>query len=236
MASKRLAWLAGGLLLCRSALAAPALDVTLDGLTAKGHLPLSSAFCLPKDAAGTPQDKSPGIRWRNAPKATRSFVLLAVDPDVTTDLSLMNKPGVVIPTDSPRQDIWHWVLIDIPPTIHRLAPGEEGDRFVPGGKPIGPTGHGVRGSNDYWPYFNKNPSMPESMKGPYGGYDGPCPPNNDQKIHDYKFRVFALDVPSLGLTGQFFAADVLRAMQGHVLAQGEAAAPFDFNDFSIPRR
>jgi len=38
--------------------------------------------------------------------------------------------------------------------------------------------------------------------------------------------VYALDVPSLGLSGLFFGEDALRAMQGHVLASGEADAEY----------
>jgi len=202
------------------------LDVAIGGLTAEGNLPQSSAFCLPKNLAAKLQDKSPEITWSSGPARTKSYALLMVDPDVPADLSLMNKPGVTIPADAPRMNIYHWVLIDIPADFRTLPEGVEGNRFTPGGKPIGPAAYGLRGSNDYWPYFNKNPNAPAAMRGPYGGYDGPCPPSNDVRVHTYKFEVYALDVKTLGLSGQFFATDVLKAMQGHVLAQGEAAAKY----------
>jgi Raf kinase inhibitor-like YbhB/YbcL family protein len=141
----------------------------------------------------------------------------------------MNKPGVTIPVNAPRMNIYHWELIDIPATITALAPGEDGDHFVPGGKPIGPGKVGIRGTNDYWPLFNKRPGAPAKMKGPYGGYDGPCPPANDMLVHPYVFQVYALDVASLHLTGRFFAPKVLKAMQGHVLAEGQAAAKFTYS-------
>ena len=35
------------------------------------------------------------------------------------------------------------------------------------------------------------------------------------------FALYALDVPSLGLSGAFDGADALLAMRGHVLAQDE---------------
>jgi phosphatidylethanolamine-binding protein (PEBP) family uncharacterized protein len=38
-------------------------------------------------------------------------------------------------------------------------------------------------------------------------------------MHRYFFRLFALDVATLELPGRFGAGDVLRAMQGHVLAE-----------------
>jgi Raf kinase inhibitor-like YbhB/YbcL family protein len=206
-----------------------ALAVRLEGLTPGGFLPLSTAFCLPPGSPGKPHDQSPGLDWSTGPAGTQSYVVISIDPDVTADLSLMNKPGVRIPVGAPRQNIYHWELINIPAWVTRLAPGVEGDGFVPGGKPIGATILGVRGTNDYWPLFNKNPHAPPGMKGPYGGFDGPCVPSNDDLVHTYKFQVFALDVRTLPLTGQFFAPAVYKAMQGHVLAQGEAAAKFVYD-------
>jgi Raf kinase inhibitor-like YbhB/YbcL family protein len=205
-----------------------ALTVKLTDLTQAGDLPLSSAFCMPPGSSATAEDKSPGLAWSAGPANTKSYAVIMIDPDVPTDLSLLNKPGVTIAADSPRMDIYHWVLINIPSKTHGLEPGADGYHFVPGGKPIGPTEIGVRGTNDYWPYFNKRPMAPASMKGPYGGYDGPCPPTNDLRVHNYKFQVFALDVATLPLSGQFFAPAALKAMAGHIVAQGEADAKFSF--------
>jgi Raf kinase inhibitor-like YbhB/YbcL family protein len=211
-----------------AAAAPPPLHVTIEGLTAGGDLPLSSAFCLPPFSNAAPQDRSPAITWSGGPPGTQSYTLLMVDPDVTADLSLMNKPGVTIPPDAPRMNIYHWVLIDIDAALHQIPEGVEGESFIPGGKPIGVTPYGVRGTNDYWPYFNNNARIPAAMKGPYGGFDGPCPPSNDLLVHRYVFEVFALDVSSLHLSGRFFASDVLAAMQGHILARGEATTRFSF--------
>jgi len=226
-----LALLAGATLcagVANAAFAKSSLTVQLQGLTAAGKLPISSAFCMPKGSPIKAQDESPGISWSPGPANTKSYVLIAVDPDVVKNLSLMNKPGVTIPVSAPRMDIYHWELIDIPASVTSLAPGEDGDHFVPGGKSIGPGKVGIRGTNDYWPYFNKRPGAPAAMHGPYGGYDGPCPPSNDLLVHTYVFRVYALDVNSLNLTGQFFAPAVLKAMEGHVLAQGKASAKFTY--------
>jgi len=211
------------------AAAAPSLTVTIEGLLPSGNLPISSAFCLPKGAPGKPEDKSPGLDWSAGPAGTQSYVVIMVDPDVVKNLSLMNKPGVTIPVDAPRMNIYHWELINIPASVTHLDPGEDSDGFVPGGKPIGPGKVGVRGTNDYWPFFNKRPGAPAAMKGPYGGYDGPCPPKNDLLVHGYTFEVFALDVPTLPLSGQFFAPAVIKAMDGHILAEGQASAKFTFS-------
>jgi len=210
------------------ALAAAPLTVQIHGLTPSGDLPVSTAFCMPKGSPLKPRDESPGISWSPGPPGTKSYALITVDPDVVKNLSLMNKPGVTIPVGAPRMNIYHWVLIDIPASVKALAPGEDGDHFVPGGKPIGPGKVGIRGTNDYWPYFNKRPGAPAALHGPYGGFDGPCPPANDQLVHTYVFKIFALDVPSLNLTGQFFAPAALAAMQGHILAEGQTGAKFTY--------
>lgn len=52
------------------------------------------------------------------------------------------------------------------------------------------------------------------------GYGGPCPPPK-HKAHRYFFRLHALDVESLNLHAGASKADVLGAIDGHVLAQTE---------------
>jgi phosphatidylethanolamine-binding protein (PEBP) family uncharacterized protein len=44
--------------------------------------------------------------------------------------------------------------------------------------------------------------------------------------HRYVTTVYALDTATLGLNGLFFGEDAQRAMQGHVLASGEADASY----------
>ncbi len=204
------------------------LSVSLEDLTPAGRLPVYTAFCMPKDFGQKPLDRSPGLDWSAGPVATKSYVIISIDPDVTTDLSLMNKPGVTIKADSPRQNIYHWALINVPADVHHLSPGDDGDGFTPGGKPLGAAKVGLHGVNDYWYLFN-NPKAAAAMHGPYGGFDGPCPPSNDERVHNYRFIVYALDIPTLPLTGAFFAPAVLKAMQGHILAEGEADAMFTFD-------
>jgi len=55
------------------------------------------------------------------------------------------------------------------------------------------------------------------------GYDGPAPPPG--KIHHYHFRVYALDC-LLDVDDGFARLDLIRAMQGHVLANGELMGTF----------
>ncbi len=47
-------------------------------------------------------------------------------------------------------------------------------------------------------------------------YCGPMPPDKD---HEYTVTLYALDVPSLGLSEGFFLSDLRRAMKGHVIAE-----------------
>lgn len=200
--------------------AGAALTVRIDGLDAGGRFADAAAFCPP---AGAPKkDISPGVSWSAGPAGTQSYVVLMTDPDVPQDFSLINKAGVMIPADAPRISVFHWVLADVPPTITALAPGVESEGLTPGGKPIGPTSHGLRGANAYTMFLAKV----EGMAGTYGGYDGPCPPVNDERVHHYTIRVVALDVKTLGLAGAFDGEAVEKAMVGHVLANGESVATY----------
>jgi len=67
------------------------------------------------------------------------------------------------------------------------------------------------------------------MEGTYGGYDGPCPPWNDSIVHHYHFEVFALDVETLGLQGEFTGQDALEAMEGHILASTSHMGTYSMN-------
>lgn len=207
---------------------AETLAVEIGGLAADGRLPDRAAFC----PAGTdgPGNVSPAVRWSAGPAGTRSYALVMTDPDVPADLGPMNRPGVTIAADAPRITLHHWVLGDIPPDVTALAEGIEGSGIVPHGKPVGDTGHGRRGANDYTGFLAGAPDM----AGTYGGYDGPCPPENDLRPHRYVVRVFALDVPALGLDGAFGGPALLAALDGHVLAEGQAVATFTRNPQLLP--
>ncbi|MGX1307058.1 Raf kinase inhibitor-like YbhB/YbcL family protein [Amorphus suaedae] len=210
-------------LVAASAAAGEALDVTIGDVDAAGRFADSAAFCPPEGAAET--NVSPEVRWGAGPDGTKSYALLMTDADVPADLSLINKPGVTIATDAPRVTIHHWVLVDIPAWQSGLARGVESERLVAGGKPIGRTDHGLRGANVFTAFLAGN----ADMAGTYGGYDGPCPPTNDLRAHRYRIEVFALDVPTLGLSGAFTGADAEAAMKGHVLARGSATATYSLN-------
>ena len=85
------------------------------------------------------------------------------------------------------------------------------------GKPATPSAAGLKGLNTYTVVLAAN----DAMKGQYYGYDGPCPPWNDDVVHHYHFTVYALSVSSLGLPKDFDGPAVLDAMKDKILAQGE---------------
>ena len=161
-------------------------------------------------------NRSPHLAWSDVPEDTKSFVLLCVDPDAPTVAEMVGKPGVEIPVEQPRCDFTHWAMADVPADVRGFAEGAWSDGVTVGGKrePRGP--HAARhGLNDYTMWFAGD----ATMGGDWLGYDGPFPPSNDLREHRYFFRLFALDVASLGLPERFTAGDALRAMQGHVLAE-----------------
>jgi len=178
------------------------------------------------DASGFAGNRNPHLAWSGVPEGTRSFALLCVDPDVPTVPELVGRSDVTIPLDQPRGDFIHWVMVDIPATQREIAAGSCSDGFSARGKqpPAGPAG-ARQGLNDYTGWFAGNPEL----AGSYRGYDGPYPPFNDERLHRYFFRLFALDVERLPVEGGFTAADVHRAMHGHVLAEAAIHGTYTLN-------
>lgn len=99
---------------------------------------------------------------------------------------------IVDDPDAPAGTWNHWLLWDIPPAVHALAQGHK------------PGGVGTSGTND----FGRS------------GYGGPCPPKG-HGTHRYFFKVFALDVPALGLKTGAKRAALDAALKGHALGQAE---------------
>lgn len=160
-------------------------------------------------------NRNPHLVWEGAPEGTQSFALIVHDPDVPSRPDDVNREGRTVPHDLPRVDFFHWVLVDIPAGVTEIPEGAESDGVTPRGKPVGPSRFGVRGRNDYTGWFAGDPDM----EGTYGGYDGPGPPWNDERLHHYVFTLYAVDVPTLGLQGAFGGDDARRALEGHVLAR-----------------
>ena len=192
-----------------------------------GPIPGAFAFCIPADEGHVTfaPNRSPHLRWSGVPSGTQSLAVIVADPDVPSVPDDVNQEGRTVPHDLPRVDFYHWVLVDIPVDLGELPEGFDSDGVAEGGKAPGTTGHGVRGINNYTDWFAGD----EQMGGDYAGYDGPCPPWNDERLHHYRFTLYALDVPTLGLSGAFGGPEALAAMEGHVLADSSWTGTYTLN-------
>lgn len=95
--------------------------------------------------------------------------------------------------------LWvHWLVYNIPPDTKEIPEGASSARRLPKGAAEGMTsGHTT-------------------------AYGGPCPPSG---THRYFLRLYALDSP-LALKPGATRSQVLDAMRGHVLAEGELMAKY----------
>lgn len=192
---------------------APGFSLNVKGIEENKAIPAQFAFCQP-DGMGKTKDGgniNPEISWKNPPEGTKSFALIMVDPDVPASFDDANKEGKTLPADMPRQDFYHWVLVDIPARLNKINEAADSSGMKAGGKPVGKTAYGINGQNDYATF----------MQGTYGGYDGPCPPWNDERLHHYHFRLYALGVESLGLSGPFGGKQAMEAIGKHSLGQAQ---------------
>ena len=194
----------------------------------QGIIPAEFAFCAIDSAAHAKMsnNRNPDFSWTGLPAGTRSLALLCHDPDVPSRGDDVNQEGRSVPATLPRVDFFHWVLIDLAADTRAIARGEFSDGITARGKP-GP--HAPRdarqGINDYTGWFAGD----KEMAGNYFGYDGPCPPWNDELPHHYVFTLFALDVPRLEVAGVFTGADVRKAMAGHVLGEASVTGRYTLN-------
>lgn len=169
---------------------------------------------------------NPHLAWAELPAGTRSLVLICHDFDVPSKGDDVNRSDREVPSDLPRVDFFHWVMVDIPPTLAQIAEGEFSRGFTPRGKPGPATRHGARhGLNDYTGWFAGN----AEMAGDYYGYDGPFPPFNDSLVHHYVFTLYALAVDRLDVRGAFTGHDVRQALAGHVLSEATHSGTYTLN-------
>ncbi|HEV7912467.1 MAG TPA: YbhB/YbcL family Raf kinase inhibitor-like protein [Albitalea sp.] len=172
------------------------------------------------DAVGTPtfaDNLNPHLAWSEVPAGTHSFALICHDFDVPSRGDDVNQPDREVPADLPRVDFFHWVLVDLPASLHEIAAGEFSRGFTARGKAGPATLHGARhGINDFTGWFAGD----AERAGDYFGYDGPFPPFNDALIHHYVFTLYALGIERAPVQGGFTGAQVREAIYPHV--RGEA--------------
>jgi hypothetical protein len=204
------------------------MQLTTAAFANNGVIPGEYAFAVidPATHIRLSTNRNPDFAWSGTPPHTRSLALLCHDPDVPSNGDDVNKEGRAVPATLPRVDFIHWALIDIPPTVHSITRGAHSNGVIAGGKP-GPKAPGNmrHGTNDYTIWFADD----AEMIGDYHGYDGPCPPWNDEIPHRYIFTLYALDVSHLELPAAFDGHAVRTAMQGHILAEATITGRYSLN-------
>ena len=204
------------------------MKLTVTGFSDGGVIPARNAFCAPDAAthATLSENRNPALAWSGAPAGTRSFAVVCHDPDVPSRGDDVNQEGRSVPASLPRVDFFHWVIVDLPATVASIAEGEFSSSVVARGKPGPAAAHGARqGVNDYTAWFAGD----KDMAGDYYGYDGPCPPWNDEIAHRYVFTLFALDVDRLAVADRFTGPEARGAMQGHILGQSQVTGRYSLN-------
>ncbi|MDR0233304.1 MAG: YbhB/YbcL family Raf kinase inhibitor-like protein [Zoogloeaceae bacterium] len=193
-----------------------------------GRIPGEFAFAVPdpKSRVALSRNLNPHFTWTDAPADTKSFALICHDPDAPTVGDDVNQEGRTVADSLPRAEFVHWVLFDLPARISEIPVGEYSGAVVPRGKPGTATPSGARqGINDYTGWF----ATDNDMKGEYYGYDGPCPPWNDERVHRYVFTLYALDVEKLPPFSPLTAALLRQTMTGHVLADAAITGLYTLN-------
>ena len=194
----------------------------------QNRIPEHNAFCKIDSAThvSLAGNANPQLAWSDVPAGTQSFAIICHDPDVPSKPDDVNQEGREVPADLPRTDFYHWTLVDISPDTTEIAEGAYSNGITPRGKG-GPVAikETRQGINDYTGWFASD----RDMNGDYFGYDGPCPPWNDALRHRYVFTVYALDIARVPVDGNFTGADVLKAMQGHILDQATLTGWYTLN-------
>lgn len=193
-----------------------------------GVIPGRCAFAVqaPLGHVRLAQNRNPHLAWLQAPAGTRSFALSCIDSEAPTRPDDVNQEGREVPFELPRADFVHWLMVDIPAEVCEIAEGACSQNVTARGKtaPAGPQ-NAVQGLNDYSGWFGSD----AQMGGRYLGYDGPCPPWNDTRVHRYRFEILALDIAGCGLAAGFGRADFDKAVNGHVLGRASLLSRYSLN-------
>lgn len=199
-----------------------------DSFIDMGAIPGRCAFAVPDAATHTKlsDNRNPHLAWKDLPAGTKSLVLVCCDSDVPSKPDDVNQADRQIPATLPRTDFYHWLLLDLKPEAGPIREGEFSNGVTAGGK-SGPAGaRGTRqGVNDYTAWFSGD----RDMAGDYYGYDGPCPPWNDSIVHRYVFTLYALDVETCPVGESIRGAQLLKAIQPHVLGSAKISGAYSLN-------
>ncbi len=195
---------------------------------ANARIPGRCAFAVksPKGHVRLADNANPHLTWSGAPENTRSFVVTCIDADAPTRPDDVNQEGRQVPADLPRAEFAHWLMVDVPADVTEIQEAACSAGVVARGKkaPEGPKGS-RQGVNDYTGWFQGD----AAMGGTYLGYDGPCPPWNDARVHHYTFEVIATDLERLPVNDGFTLVELRKALDGHVLARASLTGRYSLN-------
>lgn len=192
-------------------------------------LPMEYAFGIPNAQTHVElgQNRNPPLKWVNLPIATRSLVLICHDPDVPVCNKNVNKEYCQLPDNITRNNFYHWVLVDINPSLPQISDGEFSNVVTIGGKHGPHSLHNTRqGINSYTQWFANDPVM----QGKYFGYDGPCPPWNDTIKHRYIFTLYALNIERCPIDQEEFTGfEVLQVIKSYTLDYATLTVTYSLN-------
>jgi len=119
-----------------------------------------------------------------------------ISPPLQWDAVPEGTRSIALISDDPDapMGMWvHWVLFNLPADARELKENIPPDKTLPNGA--------KQGTSDFGRI----------------GYGGPCPPGG---THRYFFKIYALDA-ELNLQAGARKRDLLKAMEGHILGQGQ---------------
>ena len=127
------------------------------------------------------ENVSPDLEWSGVPSDAKSLALVVHDPD------------------APRAEgFYHWIAVDIPPSVRAVAKGE---KFQPPAREL-PGDYGVP------------------------GYNGPCPPAG-HGAHHYHFTVYALDVSKIDIPSGAEPFEAAEQIRSHSVGQATLVGLFE---------
>jgi Raf kinase inhibitor-like YbhB/YbcL family protein len=189
--------LASGLILCTCvALAQPPAQPAAPGAAPRPPATPGLTLTTPDFADGT---VIPGKFTQSVPKpVSPRLEWTNVPANTVTFVLIMHDPDTAPQKKS--EDILHWMAFNIPGTARELAEGQPAEANLPDGT-----------------IQTKNTRGAVGFLGPGAGAAGP--------YHHYTWELYALDL-KLELTPDATRADVLKAIDGHVLAKAATVGRF----------
>jgi Raf kinase inhibitor-like YbhB/YbcL family protein len=188
-------------------------------------IPGNYAFAVIANPIALSSNRNPHLAWANVPEGCKSFALTVIDPDVPSIGENVNVLGKTVAFDLPRVDFSHWLLVNLPSHLREIEAGSFSNEITVRGKPATGLFKTQQGLNDYTGWFAQD----AEMSGQYYGYDGPCPPWNDERMHHYIFTLYALDIEYISLPEHYCTAELLAAISTHILAKASLTGRYTLN-------